>query len=747
MVSRLQISWRTGVNMREFAYYGTAARRFTDIGLQRRQLDQLRDMGANLVRFYAPFEQFSTSECINRVIGALDLLNSYRMQAIICLNDSIGGDSVFIVQGDREFHTGPIGHLNKRYWHEQIFRRNLLPFAISLVGACGTHPAVFMWELGNEYAIHPQPATPDDARAFLAFAREASEAIKNAAPQSLVSTGLVGSHHVAPAGDDGRFGRELYGLPSIDAISIHYYADDGERQYVEWEVAIAKALNKPYYIGEFGAPDNWPDRARFYNEQLQEWFARGAFTALPWAFDASPRDVGVSDTKAFAGIRPAFGEVIAHMRTFSRPAERPVLILEFGSTVPAQPTGDVARGGAAPGATPAAQTKIFRVVDGPLFVRSAPSLAPGTRLRGRMLLNDQQIVVDATSRTEADQYVWWRHSEGWTAEKSLDNLEINMIEIVSAPQPVQPAPAPVDTQPTPAAPPVIQPALPPAAHPLPQPLGPFAPKLTKLLRVIDGPIYVRDAPTREQRALIKGIALRTGQKVKVDAESRTEAEGYVWWRHEAGWSAERSLSDPSEILMIEESQIPDASALFERFPLDLDVMRWFYYYGNTRYAFEVGKEKNYDSYSQGLHGGLDFGHPGGASIFAGVRADLKAVCTYVGNGRKFLPNRVDITVGPYLLIFGHVASPNFGLQGQIVGPETAIGVVDSSEKHMHLEIRRGSKILNPLGFFPAALCEALFRKFQATGEFAFQPFGGKWETPFDQPEIEISGKVIGPRGS
>jgi hypothetical protein len=768
----VQISWRTGVNMREFAFYGTAAVQHTDIGLQRRQLDQLQPLQTKLVRFYGSFVQLSTAESVNRVRAALDLLNQYGMQGIVCMMDSLS--SPFTIAGDDPYHTGPWGHLNKQYWHEKAFRRHYIPHVTSLAGAVGDHPALFMFELGNEIAIHPQPASPNDGQAFYEFAQEASEAIKTAAPRSLLSTGLVNTNHVAPAGQHVAYCRKFYALDTLDAISIHYYADDGEENYAHVEVSAAEALGKPYYIGEFGAPEHWHDRAGYYRDQMNKWMNRGAFTAMPWAFDSSPSDVGVSDDKALSPIRPAYHEIRNIVQSFSRPAQ-PVAVTAWSKGgVPKMSMLTFQPEPSAPGPSimetipgtdptwPPAQIKTFVVVDGPLKVRTAPRLGRDTVVQGVLLNNSENIDVDADSRTEADGNVWWRHQRGWSAERSTINpLEVTMSEVT----PVMTIPAPpavVAPPPEPVAPPpVVVVVTPPVAPPPPPPVIPpivvmpvMPPKLNavpivikKDFRVIDGPLSVRDSPTLEPRAVIKGLSFRTGQRVEVDATSRTEADNYVWWRHDAGWSAERSIIDPTLVFMVEERESKADEVLFEKLPLDLSLIRWFYYYGNTRYAFVHGASKGYDAYSQGLHGGLDFGHPGGAPIVTGLRADLGGRCTYVGDKRKFGPNRVDVQVGPYLLIYGHVASPNFGLQGQTVGPDTHIGVIDGGQRHLHLELRMGGKILNPLDFFPQALTDALIARFPARDEFGFQPFGGKWEGPDDQPTIDIGGPVRGPRGS
>ena len=702
----VQIPWRTGVNMREFAYYGTPAVPHTDVGLQQRQLDQLQALQVKLVRFYASFDQFSTDQCAQKVSAALDLLQSYEMQAIVCLADSLS--SPFTLAGDGGFHTGPLGHLTKQYWHQRTYQTHFIPFATSMARACGQHPALLMWELGNEYAIHPQPASWEDGQAFLEFARSASEALKAAAPQTLVSTGLVGTHHVAPAGMAEQYGRQLYGLPAIDAVSIHYYADDGEKMSVQREVALASGLGKPFYIGEFGAPDNWTNRAQFYHAELQEWSTGGAFTALLWAFDSSTSDVGVSDNKAFAAIRPDFEGIKNALRSFGRAVD-PVVNTSF--KVESKPITD---------------TKTFVVVKGPVYIRSAPTLAPGTKTEGLWLRYEQTVDVDATSRTESEGYVWWRHQDGWSAERSLDRQQVFMVEA----QPVAGAAVTVTET-------VSETAAQPRG------LETFAPTHTKMFYVIDGPVSWRTAPTLEPRVLLKGKVWRTGQTVEVDALSRTESEGYVWWRHQDGWSAERSLSNPPQVLMVEENVLLGAADLFARLPLDFDAIQWTHYYGNTTFAYEHGQEHNYDSYSQGLHGGVDFGQVGGAPVCASIRADLNPVCTYVGDQRAFTPNRVDVQVGQYLIIFGHLANPDVSLVGKSVTPDTVLGSIDAGAGHVHIEIRRGNKILNPLNFIPDALRNALLARFSPAGDF--QPNNGQWESALDQPDITIGGGLIGPR--
>jgi len=269
--------------------------------------------------------------------------------------------------------------------------------------------------------------------------------------------------------------------------------------------------------------------------------------------------------------------------------------------------------------------------------------------------------------------------------------------------------------------------------------------------VVTDAVKVRTAPSLEPRTVISGRVLYRGTRITVDPTSREEADGYVWWRHSTGWSAERSI-DGSTIFMMEylegdseeqnTTNVPQPAFLFQNLPLDLSLVQWIQYYGNTIFAYNNGFQHNYHSYSQGLHGGFDLGHLGGASVCAGVEGVLK----YSGNKRAFGPNRVDVQVNSYLIIYGHLANATTLPEGTRVTPDTVLGQIDYNQQHVHLEIRYQQYIYNPLLFMPNTLCDALLARFPAEGSRRFCSENGwdQWLTVFDQPVITLGGEYIGP---
>jgi hypothetical protein len=294
------LAWCTGVNMREFAFFGTPVVPFTTTALQDAQLAALRSLGVKVVRIFGTHVSMSTSQVINQLRTALVKIGGAGMRAIVCLNDGLG--SGFFPKGDEAFHNQVQGHVNREYFTQNGYRTHFVPQVKAITEALAASPHILMWELGNEFAIHPQPAVAADGEAFLRFADEVGELIKRATPRVLVSTGLVNTNHIAAPGPTARgtFARRLYSLDSMDVISIHYYQHDGEKDKADFDAQIAKALKKPYYIGEVGAFHHIGPRAGYYDAELGEWKGKGACMVLPWAFDVSPVDVGIGDELAMA---------------------------------------------------------------------------------------------------------------------------------------------------------------------------------------------------------------------------------------------------------------------------------------------------------------------------------------------------------------------------------------------------------------------------------------------------------------
>ena len=152
----------------------------------------------------------------------------------------------------------------------------------------------------------------------------------------------------------------------------------------------------------------------------------------------------------------------------------------------------------------------------------------GTRLRARRLPRRNSpmlayvtrgtvVEVSGNSRTEAEGYVWWRSAQGWLPQGRSDHRHTLMIEI------------------TPAMPPQGLALMATRERPVLDHEAPQTP--LKRFRVIARGLGVRSRPL-QQREFLRETRLQRGDELLVEADAWTEQDGFRWWFHGAGWSAE-----------------------------------------------------------------------------------------------------------------------------------------------------------------------------------------------------------------
>lgn len=112
------------------------------------------------------------------------------------------------------------------------------------------HPAILMWELGNEYNYHPEWFDGNIDNWYTAL-NDAAEMIQQHDPHRPVST----AHGELPATD------VLEACPAIDVWGMNVYRwDDPESVFKDWK----KISGKPMYLSEAGADSYMTVAARGY---------------------------------------------------------------------------------------------------------------------------------------------------------------------------------------------------------------------------------------------------------------------------------------------------------------------------------------------------------------------------------------------------------------------------------------------------------------------------------------------------
>jgi hypothetical protein len=390
--------------------------------------------------------------------------------------------------------------------------------------------------------------------------------------------------------------------------------------------------------------------------------------------------------------------------------------------------------------------RIFRVWAANISIRETPN---GVRKPER-LLSKMELKVDPTSATEKDGYIWWKHDKGWTAERSVNGNEVFMKEVFDTP-----ASNPID--------PAKKVAIPQTWT-------------GKFNLQVASDVKVRGEPSTNPKGLIiKNI--QRGAVLVCDMSTLTEADNYYWVRHDIGWSAIRSLDGKTTFLVEPGSlpglvaigpdgpkaaDLPQLAKLITRLPVNIADTPWFQYYGNNMFAMRNGAKYGYDRYSQGLHGGLDFGNSDKpVPVWAGVEGKfLKTEYPSPNNARVF------VQTADYVVIYQHITNIRNFAPNQAITPDTQIGDIEHHSinngwDHLHFEIRfMKDWIINPLllmtpeivklltdKFNPAKLNEGYMKDFPKSKLNFFYTTDAykKWATPLDQPMIKLTGPVIGPR--
>lgn len=176
-------------------------------------------------------------------------------------------------------------------------------------------------------------------------------------------------------------------------------------------------------------------------------------------------------------------------------------------------------------------TKTFKVVK-PLSVRKTASLnadrvgdgfQPGT-----------VITVDANSRTEADNFVWWQHDQGWSAERKTDGTAV-LMEEVAAPAASEPATSP------------------PTSSNNEDDVVHF---------YVHQPVKVRMSPGGPE---VPDTRLQSNTTIEAVPGSRTVVGRFVWWQHDLGWSPAES-TDGTKVFMVQISSPHEAPPELETAP-------------------------------------------------------------------------------------------------------------------------------------------------------------------------------------
>jgi len=194
------------------------------------------------------------------------------------------------------------------------------------------NPAIWAWELGNEFSLKASLPNAKDHRPKVVFVLGTAEmrserdelsytdvrkvfvafaaAVREHDPHRLIFTG---DSFLRPSAwhqdQENRWARdtmeqfaEMFAKANPDPISgIELHAYDGNEQRFAKALEVARELNKPIFVGEFGVPGETPEQAATFRRLLTRIVDHDIPLAALWVFDyARQDDFNVSDDNARA---------------------------------------------------------------------------------------------------------------------------------------------------------------------------------------------------------------------------------------------------------------------------------------------------------------------------------------------------------------------------------------------------------------------------------------------------------------
>jgi hypothetical protein len=188
-------------------------------------------------------------------------------------------------------------------------------------------PAIWAWEMGNEFSLQASLPNASEHRARIVPGRgtapsrserddvtfnhfrlafeEFAKAVREHDPSRIIFTGDAlprpAAFHMEKEGtwtpdSEQQFRKMLQNLnpDPINAISVHAYGEDVER--IGWSVRAAKLIKKPLFVGEFGVPGTSAEVEKDFRQMLKLIEESDTPLAALWVFDLPSQDADYNIT-------------------------------------------------------------------------------------------------------------------------------------------------------------------------------------------------------------------------------------------------------------------------------------------------------------------------------------------------------------------------------------------------------------------------------------------------------------------
>ena len=288
---------KLGVNIREFPHFGIPQWQWAREHGRETYCKSVQDLNMKWVRFFTPHVTYgSLDDNLKRIEATLDVIRDHDLVAVVTLTDSLADVGMFPKE-DGEWHEKgtPMGHYHKDYFNTNAFRNHYHPYVKEVVSAFKDHAGVGIWQLMNEPAIYPPPASDTDVESFARWVDETSAMIYEMDKTHPIAIGMINASHIKPpAAEQNQFVLDFYSQRKhIHVVTCHTYQGihNGD-PHAAWDleddcmadIRAAAKTGRAMIWTEFGssqAANRCQSTERFLNRQFLQ---NHASAALQWGY-------------------------------------------------------------------------------------------------------------------------------------------------------------------------------------------------------------------------------------------------------------------------------------------------------------------------------------------------------------------------------------------------------------------------------------------------------------------------------
>jgi mannan endo-1,4-beta-mannosidase len=232
-----------------------------------------------------------------------------------------GGMDQYVQWAGAEYHSDFFTDETIRGWYRD-WVEHLLTRVNTVTGvAYKDDPTIMAWELANEPRCATsgryEPGPECTTEAVTAWATEMAAFVKSIDDNHLLGLGDEGwlctgggEGHWAYDCSQGVDGEVIAALEDIDMVGMHLYPDhwdtsvDWSEQYIRDHGALADAVGKPLFIGEYGWRGEGP-RSLVFEQWLRAFFESGGDVALYWIMQPRDEFTTPPDSDGFTAYCPS----------------------------------------------------------------------------------------------------------------------------------------------------------------------------------------------------------------------------------------------------------------------------------------------------------------------------------------------------------------------------------------------------------------------------------------------------------